>query len=134
MLLQPTCTTILYFCAIFFYFIYSKCLFSQTVVHQETSPFSVVLPLQIFDISWDLYQPNKLVSCGVKHMKVWLLVHLTSRVSRLIQYVKGDISDLANAFGSLPSSLLLPPLYRHDSIKVLKWMYANSLNSRVHGY
>lgn len=26
--------------------------------------------LQIFDISWDLYQPNKLVSCGVKHIKV----------------------------------------------------------------
>ncbi|KAH0502383.1 Echinoderm microtubule-associated protein-like 5 [Microtus ochrogaster] len=24
---------------------------------------------QIFDISWDLYQPNKLVSCGVKHIK-----------------------------------------------------------------
>lgn len=26
--------------------------------------------MQIFDISWDLYQPNKLVSCGVKHIKV----------------------------------------------------------------
>lgn len=25
---------------------------------------------QIFDISWDLYQPSKLVSCGVKHIKV----------------------------------------------------------------
>ncbi|OXB75363.1 UNVERIFIED_CONTAM: hypothetical protein H355_009517 [Colinus virginianus] len=25
--------------------------------------------MQIFDISWDLYQPNKLVSCGVKHIK-----------------------------------------------------------------
>ncbi|MED6245933.1 Echinoderm microtubule-associated protein-like 5, partial [Ataeniobius toweri] len=24
---------------------------------------------RIFDISWDLYQPNKLVSCGVKHIK-----------------------------------------------------------------
>lgn len=29
-----------------------------------------VFSLQIFDISWDLYQPSKLVSCGVKHIKV----------------------------------------------------------------
>ncbi|XP_063080185.1 echinoderm microtubule-associated protein-like 5 [Engraulis encrasicolus] len=28
---------------------------------------------RIFDISWDLYQPNKLVSCGVKHIKFWTL-------------------------------------------------------------
>ncbi|XP_053521941.1 echinoderm microtubule-associated protein-like 5 isoform X6 [Artibeus jamaicensis] len=26
---------------------------------------------RIFDISWDLYQPNRLVSCGVKHIKFW---------------------------------------------------------------
>lgn len=25
---------------------------------------------QIFDISWDPYQPNRVVSCGVKHIKV----------------------------------------------------------------
>lgn len=35
---------------------------------------------QIFDISWDLYQPSKLVSCGVKHIKVQPLPgHFTSR-------------------------------------------------------
>uniref|UniRef100_A0A3Q2XCV2 EMAP like 5 n=1 Tax=Hippocampus comes TaxID=109280 RepID=A0A3Q2XCV2_HIPCM len=28
---------------------------------------------RIFDISWDLYQPSKLVSCGVKHIKFWSL-------------------------------------------------------------
>ncbi|XP_036887500.1 echinoderm microtubule-associated protein-like 5 isoform X3 [Sturnira hondurensis] len=26
---------------------------------------------RIFDVSWDLYQPNRLVSCGVKHIKFW---------------------------------------------------------------
>ncbi|XP_037397929.1 echinoderm microtubule-associated protein-like 5 isoform X4 [Pygocentrus nattereri] len=28
---------------------------------------------RIFDISWDLYQQSKLVSCGVKHIKFWSL-------------------------------------------------------------
>ncbi|MEQ2307499.1 Echinoderm microtubule-associated protein-like 5 [Ameca splendens] len=31
---------------------------------------------RIFDISWDLYQPNKLVSCGVKHIKVQPLLFI----------------------------------------------------------
>lgn len=39
---------------------------------------------QIFDISWDLYQPSKLVSCGVKHIKVQPLPgHFASRRLRL---------------------------------------------------
>lgn len=29
-----------------------------------------LLSWQIFDISWDPYQPNRMVSCGVKHIKV----------------------------------------------------------------
>lgn len=44
-------------------FVYSK---------PECNAFYVFSP-QIFDISWDLYQPSKLVSCGVKHIKVQML-------------------------------------------------------------
>lgn len=35
---------------------------------------------RIFDISWDLYQPNKLVSCGVKHIKVTFRQYCASPV------------------------------------------------------
>ncbi|XP_038631944.1 echinoderm microtubule-associated protein-like 5 isoform X6 [Scyliorhinus canicula] len=28
---------------------------------------------RIFDVSWDLHQPNKMISCGVKHIKFWSL-------------------------------------------------------------
>lgn len=71
---QPTCTSILNItflsimsASFFFLFFSSDSLFS--------------LPPQIFDISWDLYQPNKLVSCGVKHIKVQHLLHVTCQVS-----------------------------------------------------
>ncbi|XP_059908445.1 echinoderm microtubule-associated protein-like 5 [Gadus macrocephalus] len=37
---------------------------------------------RIFDISWDLYQPSKLVSCGVKHIKSWPADHVTSASQR----------------------------------------------------
>ena len=37
--------------------------------------------LQIFDICWDPFQQNRLVSCGVKHIKVTEPLHMLVLVS-----------------------------------------------------
>lgn len=73
---QPTCTSIL---NIMFFSIMSAQNFSFC---QSFLQILCFLSPQIFDISWDLYQPNKLVSCGVKHIKVQHLLHVTCQVSR----------------------------------------------------
>ncbi|KAF3844802.1 hypothetical protein F7725_007965 [Dissostichus mawsoni] len=48
-------------------------------------------PLPIFDISWDLYQPSKLVSCGVKHIKVQLLPESKCSIILAGQDYKGGL-------------------------------------------
>lgn len=59
-------------CVVVFFFSNSTTLvFSWDICFTEVSIFNALFHFsQIFDISWDLYQPNKLVSCGVKHIKV----------------------------------------------------------------
>lgn len=58
-------------------------------------PHGCFVSLQIFDISWDLYQPNKLVSCGVKHIKVRLLpTHCTLCVEKKTTSSSGNFLRL----------------------------------------
>ncbi|KAL7992619.1 hypothetical protein Chor_016875 [Crotalus horridus] len=49
---------------------------------------------QIFDISWDLYQPNKLVSCGVKHIKFWSLCGNSLTPKRGVFGKTGDLQTI----------------------------------------
>ncbi|XP_012868821.1 PREDICTED: echinoderm microtubule-associated protein-like 5 [Dipodomys ordii] len=49
---------------------------------------------RIFDISWDLYQPNKLVSCGVKHIKFWNLCGNALTPKRGIFGKTGDLQTI----------------------------------------
>ncbi|KAI4568505.1 hypothetical protein MJT46_008303 [Ovis ammon polii x Ovis aries] len=49
---------------------------------------------QIFDISWDLYQPNKLVSCGVKHIKFWSLCGNALTPKRGVFGKTGDLQTI----------------------------------------
>ncbi|KAF4017713.1 hypothetical protein G4228_008523 [Cervus hanglu yarkandensis] len=49
---------------------------------------------QIFDISWDLYQPNKLVSCGVKHIKFWSLCGNALTPKRGVFGKNGDLQTI----------------------------------------
>ncbi|XP_011939019.1 PREDICTED: echinoderm microtubule-associated protein-like 5 isoform X7 [Cercocebus atys] len=49
---------------------------------------------RIFDISWDLYQPNKLVSCGVKHIKFWSLCGNALTPKRGVFGKTGDLQTI----------------------------------------
>uniref|UniRef100_A0A8D1UPX7 EMAP like 5 n=1 Tax=Sus scrofa TaxID=9823 RepID=A0A8D1UPX7_PIG len=49
---------------------------------------------RIFDISWDLYQPNKLVSCGVKHIKFWNLCGNALTPKRGVFGKTGDLQTI----------------------------------------
>nr|XP_034963441.1 echinoderm microtubule-associated protein-like 5 isoform X5 [Zootoca vivipara] len=49
---------------------------------------------RIFDISWDLYQPNKLVSCGVKHIKFWSLCGNSLTPKRGVFGKTGDLQTI----------------------------------------
>uniref|UniRef100_G1KXP8 EMAP like 5 n=1 Tax=Anolis carolinensis TaxID=28377 RepID=G1KXP8_ANOCA len=49
---------------------------------------------RIFDISWDLYQPNKLVSCGVKHIKFWNLCGNSLTPKRGVFGKTGDLQTI----------------------------------------
>ncbi|EHB11852.1 Echinoderm microtubule-associated protein-like 5, partial [Heterocephalus glaber] len=49
---------------------------------------------RIFDVSWDLYQPNKLVSCGVKHIKFWSLCGNALTPKRGIFGKTGDLQTI----------------------------------------
>ncbi|CAL8272598.1 unnamed protein product [Merluccius merluccius] len=49
---------------------------------------------RIFDISWDLYQPSKLVSCGVKHIKFWSLCGNALTPKRGIFGKTGDLQTI----------------------------------------
>uniref|UniRef100_A0A8C7DL04 EMAP like 5 n=1 Tax=Oncorhynchus kisutch TaxID=8019 RepID=A0A8C7DL04_ONCKI len=49
---------------------------------------------RIFDISWDLYQPSKLVSCGVKHIKFWSLCGNALTPKRGVFGKTGDLQTI----------------------------------------
>ncbi|XP_075452066.1 echinoderm microtubule-associated protein-like 6 isoform X3 [Ascaphus truei] len=49
---------------------------------------------RIFDISWDPYQPNRLVSCGVKHIKFWTLCGNALTAKRGIFGKTGDLQTI----------------------------------------
>ncbi|XP_004681693.1 PREDICTED: echinoderm microtubule-associated protein-like 5 isoform X1 [Condylura cristata] len=49
---------------------------------------------RIFDISWDMYQPNKLVSCGVKHIKFWSLCGNALTPKRGVFGKTGDLQTI----------------------------------------
>uniref|UniRef100_A0A8C6PPX7 EMAP like 5 n=1 Tax=Nothobranchius furzeri TaxID=105023 RepID=A0A8C6PPX7_NOTFU len=49
---------------------------------------------RIFDIAWDLYQPNKLVSCGVKHIKFWSLCGNALTPKRGVFGKSGDLQTI----------------------------------------
>ncbi|EMP26071.1 Echinoderm microtubule-associated protein-like 6, partial [Chelonia mydas] len=49
---------------------------------------------QIFDISWDPYQPNRIVSCGVKHIKFWTLCGNALTAKRGIFGKTGDLQTI----------------------------------------
>nr|XP_036847784.1 echinoderm microtubule-associated protein-like 5 isoform X5 [Manis javanica] len=49
---------------------------------------------RIFDISWDLFQPNKLVSCGVKHIKFWSLCGNALTPKRGVFGKTGDLQTI----------------------------------------
>ncbi|XP_053700273.1 echinoderm microtubule-associated protein-like 5 [Synchiropus splendidus] len=49
---------------------------------------------RIFDISWDLYQPSKLVSCGVKHIKFWSLCGNALTPKRGVFGKSGDLQTI----------------------------------------
>ncbi|XP_045150033.1 echinoderm microtubule-associated protein-like 6 [Echinops telfairi] len=49
---------------------------------------------RIFDISWDPYQPNRVVSCGVKHIKFWTLCGNALTVKRGIFGRTGDLQTI----------------------------------------
>ncbi|XP_045677967.1 echinoderm microtubule-associated protein-like 5 isoform X1 [Phyllostomus hastatus] len=49
---------------------------------------------RIFDISWDLYQPNRLVSCGVKHIKFWSLCGNALTPKRGVFGKTGDLQTI----------------------------------------
>uniref|UniRef100_A0A672QM52 EMAP like 5 n=1 Tax=Sinocyclocheilus grahami TaxID=75366 RepID=A0A672QM52_SINGR len=48
----------------------------------------------IFDISWDLYQQSKLVSCGVKHIKFWSLCGNALTPKRGVFGKNGDLQTI----------------------------------------
>ncbi|XP_054543716.1 echinoderm microtubule-associated protein-like 6 [Talpa occidentalis] len=49
---------------------------------------------RIFDISWDPYQPNRVVSCGVKHIKFWTLCGNALTAKRGIFGKTGDLQTI----------------------------------------
>ncbi|CAM2111020.1 unnamed protein product [Caretta caretta] len=49
---------------------------------------------RIFDISWDPYQPNRMVSCGVKHIKFWTLCGNALTAKRGIFGKTGDLQTI----------------------------------------
>ncbi|XP_069464337.1 echinoderm microtubule-associated protein-like 6 isoform X1 [Ambystoma mexicanum] len=49
---------------------------------------------RIFDIAWDPYQPNRLVSCGVKHIKFWTLCGNALTAKRGIFGKTGDLQTI----------------------------------------
>uniref|UniRef100_A0A8C0UQ86 EMAP like 6 n=1 Tax=Cyanistes caeruleus TaxID=156563 RepID=A0A8C0UQ86_CYACU len=49
---------------------------------------------RIFDISWDQYQPNRIVSCGVKHIKFWTLCGNALTAKRGIFGKTGDLQTI----------------------------------------
>uniref|UniRef100_A0A4W3H8Y1 EMAP like 5 n=1 Tax=Callorhinchus milii TaxID=7868 RepID=A0A4W3H8Y1_CALMI len=49
---------------------------------------------RIFDISWDLHQPNKMVSCGVKHIKFWSLCGNALTSKRGVFGKTGDLQTI----------------------------------------
>ncbi|XP_016361551.1 echinoderm microtubule-associated protein-like 5 isoform X5 [Sinocyclocheilus anshuiensis] len=49
---------------------------------------------RIFDISWDLYQQSKLVSCGVKHIKFWSLCGNALTPKRGVFGKTGDLQTI----------------------------------------
>ncbi|KAM3930547.1 echinoderm microtubule-associated protein-like 6 isoform 4-T4 [Leptodactylus fuscus] len=49
---------------------------------------------RIFDISWDPYQQNRLVSCGVKHIKFWTLCGNALTAKRGIFGKTGDLQTI----------------------------------------
>ncbi|MGH0132992.1 UNVERIFIED_CONTAM: hypothetical protein FKN15_059554 [Acipenser sinensis] len=51
-------------------------------------------PLMIFDIAWDPYQQNRLVSCGVKHIKFWALCGNALTPKRGIFGKTGDLQTI----------------------------------------
>uniref|UniRef100_A0A671UC96 EMAP like 5 n=1 Tax=Sparus aurata TaxID=8175 RepID=A0A671UC96_SPAAU len=53
-----------------------------------------MMKLTIFDISWDLYQPSKLVSCGVKHIKFWSLCGNALTPKRGVFGKTGDLQTI----------------------------------------
>ncbi|XP_016101621.1 echinoderm microtubule-associated protein-like 5 [Sinocyclocheilus grahami] len=50
--------------------------------------------VSIFDISWDLYQQSKLVSCGVKHIKFWSLCGNALTPKRGVFGKNGDLQTI----------------------------------------
>ncbi|XP_074434711.1 echinoderm microtubule-associated protein-like 6 isoform X3 [Larus michahellis] len=49
---------------------------------------------RIFDISWDQYQANRIVSCGVKHIKFWTLCGNALTAKRGIFGKTGDLQTI----------------------------------------
>ncbi|XP_067091821.1 echinoderm microtubule-associated protein-like 6 [Osmerus mordax] len=49
---------------------------------------------RIFDISWDPFQPHRLVSCGVKHIKFWALCGNSLTPKRGIFGKTGDLQTI----------------------------------------
>ncbi|OCT79280.1 hypothetical protein XELAEV_18026090mg [Xenopus laevis] len=49
---------------------------------------------RIFDISWDPFQSNRLVSCGVKHIKFWILCGNALTAKRGIFGKTGDLQTI----------------------------------------
>nr|XP_034966373.1 echinoderm microtubule-associated protein-like 6 [Zootoca vivipara] len=49
---------------------------------------------RIFDISWDPYQPNRVASCGVKHIKFWTLCGNALTAKRGIFGKTGDLQTI----------------------------------------
>ncbi|XP_034043528.1 echinoderm microtubule-associated protein-like 6 [Thalassophryne amazonica] len=53
-----------------------------------------VFPLQIFDVTWVPFQPSRLVSCGVKHIKFWTLCGNALTPKRGIFGKVGDLQTI----------------------------------------
>ncbi|KAJ6667049.1 hypothetical protein lerEdw1_019052 [Lerista edwardsae] len=49
---------------------------------------------RIFDVSWDPYQPNRVASCGVKHIKFWTLCGNALTAKRGIFGKTGDLQTI----------------------------------------
>ncbi|XP_032883277.1 echinoderm microtubule-associated protein-like 5 isoform X3 [Amblyraja radiata] len=49
---------------------------------------------RIFDVSWDLHQPNKMISCGVKHIKFWSLCGNTLTAKRGVFGKTGELQTI----------------------------------------